>query len=432
MPQTNALKIAIAGLGTVGGGTLKLLQSQAALYALRAQRPLEVIAVSARDKTKDRGVDCSAYQWEEDAMKLVDIPEVDVVVETIGGAEGIAKDLVEAALKAGKHVVTANKALMASHGADLAQLAESQGVTLAYEAAVAGGIPVIKIMREGLAANQFSKVMGVLNGTSNYILTKMTKEKCSFEEALKEAQDLGYAEADPTFDVDGFDTAQKLSLMATLAFGCVPSYEAVHVEGIRHITPDDIKYATHLGYVIKLLGVAELTEHGLQQHVHPCMVPVNSAVAADGAANAIVLTGDAVGTVMVEGPGAGEGPTASSIISDLLDVARGHNVATFSSHFGKLKEIPFADMAHLRTAYYLRMQVLDQPGVLAQITGDLSEAGISVETFLQPGTMRDGKAPLVITTHETTEAAMRRALEKINALEAVVAAPQLIRMEIPE
>ena len=336
-----ALKIAIAGLGTVGAGTLALLERQAELVALRAGRRIVVVAVSARDRRRDRGVDLSAVRWYEDAVAMAGDPEVDVVVELIGGAEGIALAIIETALAGKKHVVTANKALMAHHGTRLAGLAEAAGVALAFEAAVAGGIPVIKTLRESLAGNRLSRIYGILNGTSNYILTTMRESGREFAEVLGEAQKLGYAEADPSFDIDGVDAAHKLAILASVAFGRPVDLAGVYTEGIRHVSRLDIDFAEELGYRIKLLGIARLTENGLEQRVHPCMVTRATPIAAvEGVFNAVVAEGDFVGRVVLEGRGAGAFPTASSVAADLVDIAAGRHVAPFGVPAAALAALP--------------------------------------------------------------------------------------------
>ena len=322
--MTRPLSVGIAGLGTVGGGVLKLLRDNAEIVTARAGRPIAVTAVSARDRSKDRGVAVTGLRWYDDPVALAGDPGVDVVVELIGGSDGPARALAEAAIGAGKPLVTANKALLAVHGAALARLAEERGVTLKFEAAVAGGIPAIKALREGLAGNRISNVAGILNGTCNYILTQMRERGREFADVLADAQKLGYAEADPSFDIDGVDAAHKLAILAALAFGRPVSFDDVHVEGIRRISALDIAFATELGYRIKLLGIARQTEAGIETRVHPCMVPQTAPIArVDGVFNAVVAEGDFVGRVMLEGRGAGAGPTASAVAADLIDIARG-------------------------------------------------------------------------------------------------------------
>ncbi|WP_137180459.1 homoserine dehydrogenase [Roseomonas sp. AR75] len=428
--MTKPLAIGVAGLGTVGAGVLTLLRDNAATVAARAGRPIAVTAVSSRDRSKDRGVSLTGLRWYEDAPALASDPNVDVVVETIGGTEGPAADLVRAALAAGKPVVTANKALLAVHGAEIARLAEQNNVALMFEAAVAGGIPAIKAVREGLAANDLSRVLGILNGTCNYILTQMRERGREFAEALSEAQKLGYAEADPTFDVDGIDAAHKLAILAALAFGRPVDFSSVHVEGIRSISALDIKLAEELGYRIKLLGIARRTEAGIETRVHPCMVPVAHPIArVDGVFNAVVAEGDFCGRVVLEGRGAGAGPTASAIVADLIDIARGRHTPVWGVSDGALSALPSVPMAKRVGAYYLRLMVLDRPGVIADVTAALRDHAISLESMLQRGRAPGEAVPVVVTTHDCEEAQMRAAIARIEALETVVEKPALIRIE---
>jgi homoserine dehydrogenase len=428
--MTRPLSVGVAGLGTVGGGVLKLLRDNADIVAARAGRPVAVTAVSARDRTRDRGVPLSGLRWYDDPVALAADPTVDVVVELIGGSDGPARALVHAAIAAGKPVVTANKALMAVHGGDLAARAEAAGVPLAFEAAVAGGIPVIKALREGLAANHISRVAGILNGTCNYILTTMRDRGREFSEVLADAQKLGYAEADPSFDVDGIDAAHKLAILAAIAFGRPVAFDAVHVEGIRAISALDIAFANELGYRIKLLGIAHQTEAGISARVHPCMVPQSSPIAhVDGVFNAVVAEGDFVGRVMLEGRGAGAGPTASAVVADLIDIARGRNTPVWGAASGALSDAPSVPMAAHVGPYYLRLMVVDRPGVIADVTAVLRDLGVSLESMLQRGRSPGEAVPVVLVTHETRESAMRAALERIAALGAVLEAPTLIRIE---
>jgi homoserine dehydrogenase len=424
------LSVGIAGLGTVGAGVMTLLRDNAATVAARAGRPIAVTAVSARDRTRDRGVAIGGLRWYDDAVALAHDPNVDVVVETIGGSEGPAADLVRAALAAGKPVVTANKALLALHGAELAATAESKGVALAYEAAVAGGIPAIKALREGLAANDLTRVVGILNGTCNYILTQMRERGIEFAQALSEAQKLGYAEADPSFDVDGVDAAHKLAILAALAFARPVDFSAVHVEGIRGISALDIALAGELGYRIKLLGIARRTEAGIETRVHPCMVPVAHPIArVDGVFNAVVAEGDFCGRVVLEGRGAGAGPTASAVVADLIDIARGRTTPVWGVAQAALSHTPSVPMGRRVGAYYLRLMVVDRPGVIADVTATLRDNQISLESMLQRGRAPGEAVPVVVTTHDCEEAQMRAALARIAALEAVLEPPALIRIE---
>jgi homoserine dehydrogenase len=424
------LKIAVAGLGTVGAGTLRLLQDQAELLAERSGRRLIVTAVSARDRRRDRGIELSAVRWYEDAAAMAADPEIDVVVELIGGAEGIARRVVDTALAHGKHVVTANKALMAHDGTRLAAQAEERGLALSFEASVAGGIPVIKSLREGLAGNRLRRVYGILNGTSNYILTTMRESGREFAEVLAEAQKLGYAEADPSFDIDGVDAAHKLAILASVGFGRPVGLADVYTEGIRHISRLDIDFAEELGYRIKLLGIARLTEDGLEQRVHPCMVPRATPIAAvEGVYNAVVAEGDFVGRVMLEGRGAGAFPTASAIAADLVDIAAGRHVLPFGIPVADLRAIPAVPIECHQSAYYTRLMVVDQPGVIADVAAALRDEDVSLESMIQRGRAPGEAVPVVLTTHVTVEAAMRRALATIEELDTVLEPPRLIRIE---
>lgn len=424
------LKIAIAGLGTVGGGTFELLRDNAALLAARCGRPLTVTAVAEPNAARVKELNVGAARHYTDALAMVAECDMDVVVELIGGSDGIAKKLVEAALAKGKHIVTANKALLAHHGAALARTAEASGATLAFEAAVAGGIPIIKALREGLAANNLKRVFGILNGTCNYILTAMRDSGREFADVLAEAQKLGYAEADPSFDVDGIDTAHKLAILTSLAFGTEVNLKAVHIEGIRHISPVDITFAEELGYRIKLLGIASQTEHGIEQRVHPCMVPLASPIAkVDGVFNAVVAEGDFVGSTLFQGRGAGAKPTASAVVADLIDIARGRSLPAFALPAAKLKPLTQAAMARHFGAYYVRLMVTDKPGVFAEIATVLRDHQVSMESVIQRTRSPGEAVPVVMTVHETQEAAMAATLETIARLGTVTEPPRMIRIE---
>jgi len=410
--------------------------------ALGAGVDLVISGVSARDRKKDRGIELgSDVIWHEDPVALAQAPETDIFVELIGGSEGPAKDAVEAALMAGKPVVTANKALLADHGVSLARLAEDAGVALAFEAAVAGGIPVIKTLRESLIGNSVTRVYGILNGTCNYILTRMQEEGLGFDEILKDAQDLGYAEADPTFDVGGFDTAHKLSLLTSLAFGTEVAFDQVHVEGIERITPADIEAADDLGYRIKLLGVSMKTDSGIEQRVHPAMVAKGAAIAqVSGVTNGVAIDGDCVGDVLLVGPGAGGSATASAVAGDIADVGRGVVLAPFVTPASELRPYERAQLRRHQGAYYLRLSVYDQPGAMASIATRMGEQNVSLESIVQrrpqstlPGS--DGlpepgePANVVLITHKTNEQAIRNALEAIEADGKIADKPQVIRIE---
>ncbi len=424
------LKIGIAGLGTVGAGTVRLLAENAPLIAARAGRPIRVTAVSARDKSRDRGIALAGITWHDNAISLATDPNVDVVVELIGGSDGPAKALVEAAIAAGRPVVTANKALLAVHGAAIAAAAEAASLPLGFEAAVAGGIPVIKVLREGLAANRVSRVAGILNGTCNYILTTMREEGRDFPEVLASAQALGYAEADPAFDIDGVDAAHKLTILTALAFGQNVDFSAVHIEGIRHISALDISFAEELGYRIKLLGIAQQTPAGVSMRVHPAMVPVSKLLAAvEGVFNAVLMEGDFSGPVFCQGRGAGAGPTASAVVADLIDIARGSKIPVWGAAQSALAPSRPVAISALTGAYYLRLMVTDQPGVLADVTAILREHGISLESMLQHGRKPGEAVPIVLVTHDTMEAAISAAIARIARLECVQEPPALIRIE---
>jgi len=424
------LKIAIAGLGTVGAGVLKLLATNGELVERRAGRAIVVTAVSARDKSRDRGVDIGRLRWFDDAAAMANEADADVIVELVGGSDGIARKVLDGAIARGKHIVTANKALLAVHGTTLARAAETKGVALCYEAAVAGGIPVIKSVREGLAGNRINRIYGILNGTCNYILTQMRKTGRAFGDVLADAQKLGYAEADPSFDVDGIDAAHKLAVLAALAFGTEVNFKGVYTEGIRHVSPLDLDYAKELGYRVKLLGLARMTEHGLEQRVHPCMVPIETPIAdVEDVFNAVVAEGNFVGNSVYEGRGAGAGPTASAVVADLIDLARGRRSPTFGVPVDFLAKPPVSPMERRVGAYYIRLMVVDRPGVIADITAVLRDESVSLEAMLQRGRSPNETVPVVLTTHDTNEAAMNRALATIKALSHVSEPPRAIRIE---
>ncbi len=422
-------KVAVAGLGTVGGGTVKVLQDHAEVIAKRCGRPVVISAVSALSKD-GLDFDVSGYDWYGDALDMAENSDADMVVELIGGSDGIAKKVVEAALGAGKHVVTANKALVAHHGAGLDKLANDNGVSLNYEAAVAGGIPVIKSIREGLAGNNITKVQGILNGTCNYILTTMREEGRDFAEVLKDAQELGYAEADPTFDIEGVDAAHKLAILASVAFGVEINFKDVHVEGITHVSAVDIQFAEELGYRIKLLGVALRRNGTIEQRVHPAMVHKSAPISqVEGVFNSVVIDGDAVDTVVLVGRGAGELPTASAVVGDICDIARGLSVPTFSVPVSELEHVPTRPMGEHIGPYYVRLSLLDEPGVFADVAAVLRDHNVSMESMLQHGREEGKPVPVVMTTHETTEANMAAALDEIAALDKVTETPCMIRIE---
>jgi homoserine dehydrogenase len=434
------LKIGLAGLGVVGAGVLQLLERNGPVLAQRCGRKIEVTAVSARDRTRDRGVNLAGMEWFDDPVALATSEAIDVFIELIGGEGGAAKASVEAALGAGKAVVTANKALLAKHGTELARIAEAKGVALNFEAAVAGGIPIVKTMRESLSGNQVNRVYGILNGTCNYILTRMGNEGQPFEAVLADAQRLGYAEADPTFDVDGHDTAHKLAILTSLAFGTEVSFDATYLEGIRSIAPADIEAAAELGFKIKLLGVSIKTDSGIESRVHPTMVPAGSAIAqVDGVLNCVAVTGDFSGDILLVGPGAGARATASSVVGDIADIARGVNFPAFVTPASSLRPHVRAQMRAHEGGYYIRLSVHDRTGAFAAVAARMAEEGISLESIVQrrsapfAGSGRGGRssdpAPVVIITHETTEAAIRRALDAVEADGHVNEKPRMIRIE---
>jgi homoserine dehydrogenase len=428
--SNSPLKIGIAGLGTVGVGVVKLLSQQADLISLRSGRDIVITTVSARVPSKDRGVDLGGVNWSYDPIELATNKNVDVVVELIGGEDGVAKELVETALANGKHVVTANKALIAHHGTELACSAEAANVAIAFEAAVAGGVPIVKALREGLVGNKVSRIFGILNGTCNYILSEMRQTGKEFDLVLKEAQGLGYAEVNPAFDIDGIDTAHKLSILTSLAFGCEVNFETVHIEGISRISPLDIEFANDLGYRIKLLGVSRQTAAGIEQRVHPCMVPIDAPIARiEDVFNAVVVEGDFIGTSMYEGRGAGEGPTASAVVADIIDIARDRLLNTFSIPATELKKSKTVPISEYVGSYYVRFMVLDKPGVFATIADALKDNNVSMEAILQRGRSKKGAVPVVLTTHSTDEASMLDTLQLIEKNDAVVERPCMIRIE---
>lgn len=426
--MTTPLRLGIAGLGTVGVGVVRIVQNHADLLAARAGRPVVISAVSARSASKDRGVELSAYAWEDDPVGLAQRADVDVFVEVMGGSEGAAKAATEAALAAGKDVVTANKALLAIHGQALATQAEAAGRVIRFEAAVAGGIPVIKALTEGLAANQITRVMGVMNGSCNYILTRMEDAGLSYQEVFDEANALGYLEADPELDVGGIDAGHKLALLSSIAFGTQVDFDAVELEGIGAVSIDDIRQAADMGYKIKLLGVAQMTDGGLEQRMSPCLVPESSPLGQlQGGTNMVVLEGDAATQIVLRGPGAGEGPTASAVMGDVMDLARGLRLPTFGQPAMTLAQARPA-VAAVPAPYYLRMQLVDKPGALSKVTHALGEAGISIDRMRQYG-HDDEAAPVLIVTHQTTRAAINRALAQFQATGVVLSDPVAIRIE---
>jgi homoserine dehydrogenase len=434
--MTAPLRIALAGLGTVGAGVIRLLAANGDLIAARAGRPLQVVAVCARDRNKDRGIDLSPYAWEDDMTALAARDDVDAVVELVGGSDGPALALARNALAGGKQLVTANKAMVAHHGMELATIAEEKGVALKYEAAVAGGIPVIKGLGEGAAANRIERIYGILNGTCNYILSQMESSGADFGDVLKDAQELGYAEADPTFDIEGVDAAHKLSILAALAFGTTVDFGAVDTSGISRISAADIAQADALGHVIRLVGIADLQDEGgerrLFQRVQPVLVAKDHPLAAvDGPTNAVVAEGNFVGRLLFEGAGAGDGPTASAVVADLIDIARGNVTAPFSLPVSALQAAAPADPGLRVNRAYIRFNVADRPGVLAEISAAMRDAGVSIESLIQQGHPDDGgNDPVLVAmvTHDGPESAITSAIELLEGSPSLTEPPLVMRL----
>ena len=432
--MSEPLRIALAGLGTVGAGVIRLIEANAALIARRAGRPLLVTVVSARDRNKDRGIDLSPYAWEDDMVIMGERADVDVVVELVGGSDGPALALARTTIEAGKGLVTANKAMIAHHGLELAQKAEAAAVPLKFEAAVAGGIPVIKGLREGAAANEFSRVYGILNGTCNYILSTMEDTGRDFAAVLAEAQAKGYAEADPAFDIEGTDAAHKLSILAAIAYGAKIDFGAVDTAGIAKILAADIAQADSLGYVIRLIGMAS-TENSngterLFQRVQPHLVPFDHPLAhVDGATNAVVAEGNFSGRLLFQGAGAGDGPTASAVVADLIDIARGEAGAPFSVPVTELVAMDRAETGHRMGRSYIRFVVADRPGVLAEITAAMRDAGVSIESLIQKGRHEEGGDVLVaMVTHEGPESAVAEAVRLLEGSASLTRAPLVMHI----
>lgn len=424
------LRIGIAGLGTVGASVVRLLQLHRDLITRRAGRTIDIVAISARSRDKDRGVDLSGYEWVERPSALAGRDDIDVVVELIGGEEGEARALLQNALERGMPAVTANKALLARHGYELALLAEKTGAPLMYEAAVAAGIPIIKALREGFAGNEIRAVYGILNGTCNYILTTMRETGRPFSDVLKEAQNRGYAEADPAFDIDGVDAAHKLCLLSALAFGVKPSFETLSTQGISQITAADIAHAKELGYRIKLLGISKRLNGSIIQMVEPCLVPEDSTMGAvEDVFNAVFVEGDFVDTGLAVGRGAGAGPTASAVVADLIDLARGCRVPVFGIPASDLAEARWGDRGEVVDKFYVNLNVLDQPGVLADVSAIMRDHKVSMEAVMQKGHDPENPVSIMIVTHETRQADICAALEAIGQLACTVEPPVLMRIE---
>ncbi len=422
------LRLGLAGLGTVGVGIVKIVQNHTDLLATRAGRPVVITAVSARTQGQDRGVDLSPYAWETDPVALAARDDIDVFIEVMGGSGGPALAASRMALSKGKDIVTANKAMLALHGHELALVAEKVGRTIRFEAAVAGGIPVIKTLSEGLAANKIGRVMGVMNGTCNYILTRMHSAQLPYETVFEEARALGYLEADPQLDVGGIDAGHKLSLLAAIAFGTQVQFDAVTLEGIGAISIDDITLAADMGYRIKLLGVAQMTEFGLEQRMTPCLVPAESPLGQlEGGTNMVVLEGDSVGQIVLRGAGAGAGPTASAAMADVLDIARGLKTPTFGQPAQSLKKAKPAQI-HSPTPWYIRTILRDEPGALAKIATALGAAGVSIDRMRQYG-HKDTQAPVLIVTHTAAPAMIAQALSLFAQTGVLIGDPVALRIE---
>ncbi|KIN61576.1 Homoserine dehydrogenase [Sulfitobacter noctilucae] len=426
--MSDTLRLGIAGLGTVGVGVVRIIRQQAALLEARTGHKISISAVSARSKNKDRGITLSDYAWEEDPVALATRDDVDLFVELMGGEDGPAKDATEAALKAGKDVVTANKAMLAIHGQALAELAEAEGRAIRYEAAVAGGIPVIKTLMEGLAGNEIKRVMGVMNGSCNYILTRMENSGKTYQEIFAEADGLGYLEADPQLDVGGIDAAHKLAILSAIAFGARVDFDGIQLEGIERVSIEDIRAAADMGYKIKLLGVAQMSGRGLEQRMQPCLVPDTSPLGQlDGGTNMVVLEGDAVGQIVLRGAGAGEGPTASAVMADVCDIARGLRGPVFGQPATSLVAAKSA-LSKMPAPYYLRMTLVDKPGVLAKIATVLGEAGVSIYRMRQYE-HDDSSAPVLIVTHKTTQTDIEAAIAAMDGTGVLAGAPVALRIE---
>jgi homoserine dehydrogenase len=433
--HVDPVKIGLLGLGTVGGGTVNVLQRNAEEISRRAGRAIEVVHASARDISRPRSCDLSNVKLTTNSYEVVEDPEVDVVVELIGGDDP-ARELVMRAISNGKHVVTANKALIAKHGNEIFSAAQKKGVMVAFEAAVAGGIPIIKSIREGLSANRIEWLAGIINGTGNFILTEMRDKGRDFADVLGEAQRLGYAEADPTFDVEGIDAAHKLTILASIAFGIPLQFDKVMTEGISTVTQEDVAFAEEFGYRIKHLGIARRTAEGIELRVHPTLIPERRLIAnVDGVMNAVLVKGDAVGATMYYGAGAGAEPTASSVVADIVDVVRTltsdpeNRVPHLAFQPGSLSDMPILPMSEVETAYYLRMQAEDKPGVLAEVTSFLAERGISIEAILQKEAADGEPTKVIMLTHSVKEKEMLAAIEKIEAMPAIQGQVVKIRLE---
>ena len=430
------IKVGLLGIGTVGTGTFHVLRRNQEEIIRRAGRPIEIVMVAARNVERARSIVGDAVEVVNDPMLVVNHPDIDIIVEVIGGC-GIAKELVLQAIANGKHVITANKALLAIHGNEVFSAAHKNGVMVAFEAAVAGGIPIIKALREGLTANRIEWIAGIINGTTNFILSEMRDKGLDFATVLKQAQELGYAEADPTFDIEGVDAGHKATIMASIAFGVPMQFDKAHVEGITQLQANDIRYAEELGYRIKLLGIAKRTVDGIELRIHPTLIPAKRLIAnVEGAMNAVLVQGDAVGATLYYGKGAGSEPTASAVIADLVDITRlatadpEHRVPHLAFQPGSISDLPILPMSEIVTSYYLRMHVEDRPGVLADVTRILADLNISIDAMLQkePG---DGetRTDIIILTHQTKEKNIVAAIGQIESLSTIFGEVTKLRLE---
>ncbi len=427
--MTAPLRIALAGLGTVGTGVIRLIAENGAMIAQRAGRPIVVAAISARDRNRDRGIDLNAYPWFDQPEELAALDDIDCVVEMIGGSDGTALDLARKSLAAGKSFVTANKAMIAHHGMELAKAAETGNLSLRYEAAVAGGIPVIKGLRDGASANRIERVYGILNGTCNYILTEMEKHGRDFDDVLKDAQEIGYAEADPGFDIDGVDAAHKLAILAALSFGKALDFEGVEIDGIRHIMAADISQAKALGYRIRLLGMARIVGGKLFQRVNPYLVPEGHPLAhIEGSTNAVVAEGNFSGRLMFQGAGAGEGPTASAIVADLIDIARGDTGTVFATPASEMEACERAESGNRTGKSYIRFIVADKPGVLAEITAAMRDADVSIESLIQTAKTDEGSVLISMVTHDSRELSVSTGLAALASSTSLQAVPFVMHL----
>ena len=425
------MKIAIAGLGTVAQSVIQLLQENQQLIESRIDQKYEIVGISARDQHKKRDINIDNFPWFSDPVAMINHTKPDMVLELIGGSDGIAYDICQAALEQNCHLVTANKALIATHGDTLLQLAKAKKLYFMYEAAVAGGIPIIKALKEGLSANKIDMIYGILNGTCNYILSSMEDTGKEFADVLQDAQEKGYAEADPSFDIDGVDAAHKLAILSSLAFDTLISFDTVYNEGIRYITAQDIQFAKELGYKIRLLAITEKVGDAVRQRVHPCMIPDDNPIARiAGARNAVIPVGNYVGSSIFEGWGAGGAPTASAVVADIIDIARHIHMKALPG-YPEFIAATALDMDNLTTQYYVRLHVVDQPGVLANITSVLAQNDISIESFLQHGRQPEKSVTIIMKTHEVVEKNMKSALEQLSGIDTILKKPFMVRIEAP-